>query len=148
MDRAERLRKEYDDYVAAGANVVIIGQGDPGRAALYAKTYELPPVPILCDTEYSVYEAYGLLEAKESQILFDAPEEFQDRDLAAGLGLAQARKELGRPLVDNPYLLPGEFVIDKNGILRLTYRYNYCEDFPDHRVHLTAIREAKTATGA
>ncbi len=143
VDRAKRLQQEYDDYIAAGANIVIIGQGEPTRATHYAEKYNLPPVPILCDPDYHVYEAYGLLEAKESQIFFDAPEQFLDRDFDAGLELAAARRADGRPVVDNPWLLPGEFVVDSKGVLRLTYRYNYCEDFPDHRVHLAALRQAK-----
>lgn len=143
IDRAARLNNEYDDYIRAGANVLIIGQGEPERAAAYSKKYNLPPVPIMCDPDFGVYEAYGLLEGKESQILFDAPDEYLDRNFEAGMGLAKARKEAGRPLVDNSWMLPGEFVIDTNGIVKLAYRYNYCEDFPDHRVLLAAIREAK-----
>jgi peroxiredoxin len=143
IDRAARLQDEYPDYLTAGANVVIIGQGEPERGASYAEKYNLPPVPVLCDPEYKVYEAFGLLEGKESQILFDAPEKFLDRDLEAGEELVKSRKEADRPLVDNSWILPGEFVIDTQGMVRLTYRYNYCEDFPDHRVLLAAIREAR-----
>lgn len=143
MDRAKRLKDEYDAYIGADANIVIIGQGEPERAADYAKKYELPPVAILCDPEYRAYEAYGLVEAKPSQILFDAPEEFLDLNYEAGVKLAEARHEAGRPVVDSSWLLPGEFVIDQSGIVTLAYRYNYCEDFPDHRVHLAAIREAR-----
>ena len=83
------------------------------------------------------------MEGKPSQILFDAPEEFLDRDLEAGMSLVEERQKLGRPLVDNSWMLPGEFVIDRQGVVRLAYRYNYCEDFPDVRVLLTAIREAR-----
>jgi peroxiredoxin len=142
MERARRVQDEYPDYLKAGAQLAIIGQGEAERATAYAKKYELPPIPILCDPEYKVYERYGLLEGKESQILFDAPEPYLDRDLAAGLQLAAERKAAGRPLVDNSWLLPGEFVIDTSGTIRLAYRYNYCEDFPDPRVLLAAIREA------
>lgn len=146
IDRAGMLRKEYETYVEAGANVLIVGQGEPGRAAAYAMKYELPDVPILCDPGLRAYEAYGLVEGKPSQILFDAPEEFLDRDLDAGMKLAEERRNLGRPLVDNTWLLPGEFVIDREGIVRLAYRYNYCEDYPDYRVLTTSIREARMAT--
>jgi hypothetical protein len=48
-------------------------------------------------------------------------------------------------MVNNAWLLPGEFVVDTRGEVRLAYRYNYCEDYPDHRVHLAAIREARMA---
>ena len=148
MDRARRLQDEYDDYVAAGANVVIIGQGEPERAAAYAEKYGLPPVPILCDPEYRVYEVYGLVEGKPSQVLFDASEELLRREYEAGVKLAQARREDDRPLVDNSWLLPGEFVIDQAGVIRLAYRYNYCEDFPDHRVLVAAIKEATADSGS
>jgi peroxiredoxin len=146
IERAAMLTKEYEAYKQAGANVLIIGQGEPERAAAYAEKYDLPELPILCDPEFKSYEAYSLVEGKPSQILFDAPEEFLDRDLDAGMKLAEERRKLGRPLVDNGWLLPGEFVIDTNGIVRLTYRYNYCEDFPDYRVLTAAIREAKIAS--
>jgi len=143
IGRAGMLNKEYDEYVEAGASVIIIGQGEPERAAAYAKKYELPDIPILCDPKFKTYEEYGLVEGKPSQILFDAPEEFLDRNLEAGMKLAEERRRLKRPLVDNSWLLPGEFVVDREGVVRLAYRYNYCEDFPDYRVLTAAIREAK-----
>jgi peroxiredoxin len=142
IDRAARLKKEYDNYVSEGARVAIIGQGEPDRTQAYIGKYDLPPIPFLSDPEFRVYAAYGLLEGKPSQIVFDAPEVFQRRDYGAFEQLAKERREAGRPLVDNPWQLPGEFVVDNSGILRLTYRYNYCEDFPDPRVLVTAIREA------
>jgi peroxiredoxin len=145
IDRAERLKAEYSDYIGSGAKMAIIGQGEPRRAAAYARKYALPPVTILSDPEFETYMAYGLLEGKPSQILFDAPDEYLDLDLNAGMELAEARRKAGRPLVDNSWLLPGEFVVDRFGEVRLTYRYNYCEDFPDHRVLLAAIREAAMA---
>lgn len=45
--------------------------------------------------------------------------------------LAADRRAGGRPLVDSPWQRPGEFVIDTDGVLRLTHRYQYCEDYPD-----------------
>ncbi|MCJ2532042.1 MAG: hypothetical protein LN413_07070 [Candidatus Thermoplasmatota archaeon] len=44
--------------------------------------------------------------------------------------------------MDSPWQRPGEFVVDRGGILRLTYRYQYCEEYPDPRVLVTAIRAA------
>lgn len=142
VDRAGRLKNEFQDYLDANANIVIIGQGEPERSTAYAQKYDLPDVAILSDPSYQVFHAYGLLDGKESQILFDAPEEYLDRSIELGKSFVQSRKAEDRPLVDNPYLLPGEFVIDTAGKVVLAYRYNYCEDYPDHRVHLAAIREA------
>jgi len=141
--RAERLRSEYASYSDAGATVVVIGQAEPARSAAYATKYSLPGL-VLCDPELDAYDAYGLVEGKPSQILFDASDELLNCDYEAGLELAAQRREMGRPFVDNPWLLPAEFVVDRSGQIRLAYRYQYCEDFPNPLVHIAAIKEAKT----
>jgi peroxiredoxin len=145
MDRAKRLNNELADYEKAGVNIVIVGQGEPERSAYYARKYKLENYTILSDTDFEAYFTYGLLEGKESQILFDAPTDLVDRQMESVQAFVSERQIDERPLVDNPWLLPGEFVVDTAGIIRLAYRYNYCEDFPDHRVLLTAIRESHLA---
>jgi len=35
-----------------------------------------------------------------------------------------------------------EYVVGKNGIVRLAYRYQYCEDIPNPLVMIAAIKEA------
>ena len=142
IERSKRLREEYPEYLSLGANVVIVGQGEPERASAYAVRYSLPAVPMLCDTQAVAYEAYGLLEGQPSQILFDASKSLLDRDLQAGLDFMSARRQEGRPLVDSPWLLPGEFVVEVGGRVALAYRYNYCDDYPDARVLQTALRKA------
>lgn len=138
LARAERLRKEHIDYVAAGATVVIVGQGTPERAAAYRATQELEP-SILCDPDYGTYHAYGLRDALVPQVLFDAPREMWGHDRATGEEFQRQRRDQGRPLVDNPWLLPGEFVIDTTGTIRLAHRYQHCEDFPEPLVLLAAL---------
>jgi peroxiredoxin len=140
-DRAARLNAEIDDYRAAGGNVVIIGQGEPERAAHYRNRQNLE-VSILWDQHCATYELYGLLQGSPAQILFDAPDQFLRCDLQSGLDLAASRHGTDRALVDDPWQLPGEFVIDTNGILRFAHRYGWCEDYPDPRVHVAVIREA------
>ncbi len=144
VDRAGRLKKEYKGYQEAGGKVIAIGQGEPERSAAYAAKHELP-CPMLCDPEFKAYRAFGLLEGTPAQILFDSPEALLARDYSAGVKLAEERRAAGRPMVDSPWQLPGEFVIDTKGIIRLAYRYNFCEDWPDHRVLVAALREAGKA---
>ncbi len=143
MERAERLVDELDAYREAGARVAVIGQAEPERSAAYGREHGLDEVTILCDPEFELYEAYGLLEGKPSQIVYDAPDPFLRGDLEAARELAESRRDQGRPLVDNGWLLPGEFVVDPRGTLQLTYRYQYCDNFPDPRVLVAAIREAR-----
>jgi hypothetical protein len=51
-----------------------------------------------------------------------------------------ARREQGRPLVDDPWRAVAEYVIGSDGLVRLCYTYQHCEDFPDPRVLTTAAR--------
>ena len=140
MDRAARLRTELADYRAGGGEVVIIGQGEPERAARYRELQHLD-VPILTDPDRSTYEAFGLLQGTTAQILFDAPDAFLRCEPTAGMELAASRHGTDRALVDDPFQLPGEFVIGSDGIIAFAHRYGWCEDYPDPRVHVAAIRQ-------
>ncbi len=144
VDRAARLSEERGEYAEIGATVAILGQGEPERSAAYAAEHGITET-ILCDPEFNAYEAYGVLEGTLAQIVFDAPEDFLRREESAWQALIEDRREGGRPLVDNPWQLPAEFVIDTHGIVRLAYRYQYCEDFPDPRVLVAAVKEAHWA---
>src|SRR5262249_18271985 len=141
IERARRLQTEYADYRQLGANVVVIGQGEPERSAVYAQNQNLP-CPVLCDPTYRVYEAYDLLEGKPSQIVYDAPDAFLQCDYEAGVKLQQSRRGTLRAVVDNPWQLPGEFVVDRSGVITLAYRYQYCNDWPNRLVLIGAIKEA------
>jgi len=120
---------------------VIVGQGEPSRAARYRERQGID-IPILSDPDRSTYQAYGLLQGSTAQILFDAPDPFLRCDLDAGMGLAASRHATDRALVDDPWQLPGEFVVGTDGVIAYAHRYGWCEDYPDPRVHLAVIRGA------
>jgi hypothetical protein len=71
------------------------------------------------------------------QVLFDAPHEYLAHPLDLGVAFQKGRRDQGRPLVDDPWRAVAEFVIGSNGLVRLAYVYQHCEDFPDPRL-LTA----------
>lgn len=141
IDRAARLRAELEGYRDAGGDVAIVGQGEPLRAARYRTLHTLD-VPILSDPDLSLYQAFGLLHGTPAQVLFDAPDEFLRCELEAGLGMSAARHGTDRASVDDPWQLPGEFVIGTDGVIRLAHRYGWCEDYPDPRIHVAALRDA------
>lgn len=140
-DRARRLQSEYAGYLSLGANVVVIGQAEPERSMAYAQKQGVP-CRVLCDPTGRAYEAYDLLEGQPSQIVFDAPDEVLQRDSEAGLRLQPARHGTDAALVDSPWQLPGEFVVDRSGVIRLAYRCQYCEDWPNPLVLRGAMKEA------
>lgn len=139
VDRAARLESEFADYVGAGLNPVVIGQGEPARAAAYRDQYRVP-CPILCDPEHTAYHAYGLGDFAVEQVLYDAPEDMWGHTTEIGIDFQAARRQMGRPLVDNPWTAPGEFVVDTAGTIRVSYTYQFCENFPDPRIFTTAVK--------
>lgn len=141
LARASRLTTELADYRDAGLDVVVVGQGEPERALAYKQKYSLD-VPVLTDPTLNVYRAYGVGQWQPEQVLFDAPPEFWTHTKEVGEQFLVARRDQGRPLVDDPWRATAEFVISTGGTVRLSYAYQYCEDFPDPRVLTTAGRLA------
>ena len=140
-DRAARLRDEFRSYADAGARVAIVGQGEPARTLAYAAANAIPDeVALFCDPDERAYRAYGILEGGPIEVLFDAPDEYLQCGADAGAGLFEQRRERGMPMVDNPWLLPGEFVVGRDGRLVTTCRFQYCEHWIDARVNVAAIR--------
>lgn len=136
VGRAERLKEDYPRLVEAGAAVAVIGQGEPERAAWYKQKFSVP-CPVLCDSDERLYRAFGLLECSPWLLLGKpkpGPEYFEN--------LIQVHREKGRPVADNPFLLPGEFVVSTQGRLVLAYRYQYCDNYPEVEVLLASIQEA------
>ena len=136
VGRAERLAKEYEQFTKAGVNTVVIGQGEPERAAWYKEKFSIPS-PILLDPDEHVYQAYGLLEVSPWLLLgkpMPKHEYFEN--------LIKVHREKGRPVADNPFLLPGEFVVNTQGRVVFSYRYQYCDNYPDPEVLNSSIQEA------
>jgi hypothetical protein len=141
FERADRLNAEVAHYEAVGLNPVIVGQGEPARADAYRTEHQLA-CTILCDTDHDAYRAYGIDHWNIERVLPDAPPEFWEHPHQAGADFQTQRREQGRPLVDDPWRAVKEFVVGANGLVRLTYSYQYCEDYPDPQLLSTAAQLA------
>lgn len=139
-ERWEKLKEEVAVFEEAGAQVVAVCQGEPERAAAVARRRGYP-FPLLCDPDRGAYRVYGLPEGTSAQILHDFA--WKPGDRATGEKMVTSRHGTERALVDNPWQLPGEFVVTPSGRLTLTHRYQYCEDFPPKTVILGAIQAAR-----
>lgn len=95
---------------------------------------------MLCDPEHRAYRAYGIGQWSVERVLFDAPAEYWAHPQELGASFQSERREEGRPPVDDPWRAVAEFVIGSDGLVRLSYVYQHCEDFPDPRVLTTAAR--------
>jgi peroxiredoxin len=139
MERAERLKEEHRPYLDAGLNVAIVAPGDTERVARYKQRHRIP-VPMFTDPGYTAHRAFGLGHWAVEQVLYDAPDEYCDLDPEIGRRFQDERRAQGRPLVDDPWMQSGEYVVAVDGTIRVAYLYNYCADYPDPRIFTAAGR--------
>ena len=142
IDRIDRLKGEYQDYLDSGLEVVVVAPGEIERVIAYKEKYSLPAT-VLADTEYATHMAFGLSHWSKEQVFYDAPDEFCTLDQEIGRSFQADRRAIDQYMVDDPWMQSAEFVVDANGVIRVAYFYNYCEDFPDSRLFTTAARLAR-----
>lgn len=142
-ERARRLLDELDAYRESGLEVVVVAPGEPERVDAYAKRNGLNVITF-ADPDYRSHRAFGLGHWSVEQVLYDAPAEYCDLSLESGKAMQEDRRAKGYNLVDDPWMQSGEFVVDRNGVVRVAYLYNYCEDYPDPAVFVTAGRLASS----
>jgi len=141
--RARQLEHDWSTYAAAGLRPVIIAQGEPERAAAYRAEHGIR-CTILCDPDHVAYRAYGVGHWSVERILADAPPEFWEHPAALGADFQRERRASGRPLVDDPWRAVKEVVVGPDGVIRLAYDPQFCEDLPNLRVLVAAARLAAT----
>ena len=139
LERAQRLVDEHQGYLDAGLNVAIVAPGEVERVAAYKERYQIP-VAMFSDLGYRAHKAFGLGHWSVEQALYDAPDEYCDLEETTGQRFQEDRRSQGRPLVDDPWMESGEFVVARDGVIRVAYLYNYCADYPDPRIFTTAAR--------
>lgn len=142
LDRIKHLKTEYSGFLEAGLNAVVVAPGEIERVVAYKDRYGLP-APVLADPEYETHKAFGLSHWSKEQVLYDAPDEYCSISEDVGREFQETRRQVERPLVDDPWMQSAEFVVGQDGVVRVAYFYNYCEDFPDPRVFTTAARLAR-----
>lgn len=136
-ERWGQLQEDLPKIAEAGAQTVAVGMGEPERTRLFVEARKIA-VPVLCDPERRAYELYGVIEGTVPTVLHDY--QWRPGDEETGRDLMDSRRDTDLRLVDNPWILPAEFVIDRGGVIRHAHRYQYCEDFPPVTVLAGAVR--------
>lgn len=127
------LRDDRERFVEAGAALVLIGQGSVDEATAFAERKRLP-FPCLVDPTRTAYRAYGLSAGRPGQVFGPA---------VAGpfLRVNIHRETRQRGLHGGSFMqMPGTFVVDRGGLLRLCHRNRTVADSPSNLVLLEMIR--------
>ena len=135
-EQATQLRRDYDRFGAAGLHLVAVGQGTPEEGARFQRRLKLP-YPILVDTDRAAYAAYGLREGTAGEMSGPAVGIAFFRSLLRGHLPGSWRVGAGGSVMQ----LHGEFLIDREGILRYAVRPTRPSDIPTTDNLLAAARE-------
>jgi peroxiredoxin len=106
------LRDRYDQIKALTAEVVVVSFGNKFWVKVWLEQTQAP-FPLLLDPERAAYRAYGLAESKRRawglrNLLYYARARWQGRAIPPSTG-----EDTGQ--------LGGDFIIDRQGILRLVH---------------------------
>jgi peroxiredoxin len=128
-----QLRDARARFDAVGAGIVLIGQGSPQEAASFSARLD-QPFECLVDPDRSAYRAYGLVRATPSQIV-------RPQMALPFLRANLHRETVQRGLHGGRFLqMPGTFVIDTGGVVRMAHRNRHIADNPTPN-HLLEVLE-------
>jgi len=115
-----RLENHRDELAAAGLQVINIAMGEPKHIKRYCGNLA-PNLDCLGRTDDQIYRAYGLREGQLNEL--------------ANINVAKSamgeflRGNIGGVPSGNMRMMPGTFIIDRDGSIAYTY---YSEDIADH----------------
>jgi peroxiredoxin len=122
--RLDALANDSERVLGLGAGIVLVSQAEPERSAAFAEHRGIG-FQMLCDPHRAAYRAYGLGDGSLDQIVY------REMNVAEGLEMADRFRAQGRYLVDSPWQLAGEFIVEPGGLVKFAHRYAHCNDFPD-----------------
>ena len=137
-----QLRDDSGRFQEAGAGIVLIGQGSPSDAVAFTRRMD-QPFECLVDPDRSAYRAYGLARARPAQVV-------GPRVALPFLRANLHRETLQRGLQGGKFMqMPGTFVVDTDGLVRMAHRNRHVADTPPNQRILdvlAALRQRRTAS--
>jgi peroxiredoxin len=126
------LREDERRFLEAGANVVLIGHGDRQAAEEFRKG-KLLSFTFLRDPDRAAYRAYGLARGSLMQVFGPST--------ALPFLTANLRSETRQRGLKGGDLMqmPGTFVVDGDGVVRLAHRNRHVADSPRNQDILEAL---------
>jgi hypothetical protein len=130
-----QLHRDRDKFAAAGAKLVLIGQGTPAQAADFKRKQRIE-LPLLVDPDRRTYKAAGAKKATFSELLGPT---VVLKGIKRGL---KNRLQQGRT-IGHPAQLGGVLVVSQDG--RVTWAH-LADDASDNPPNETVLEAAGRAT--
>lgn len=116
------------ELTQAGLKILIVSFGEERGAENWLKETQCP-FDMVLDSERNIYKAFGL-ERSVSRVWSIACMVYYTEQLLLGRDLPKPMENVH----DDPQQMGGDFILDKQGVLKMVYRSKYSSDRPtvDH----------------
>lgn len=141
------LRRDEPRFREAGGTIGLVGHGHPHEAKAFVEGKRLP-FPLVLDPDRSAYRAYGLVQGRAVQVL-------GPKVVLPWLRAEVSAETRQRGLKGGSFFqMPGTFVVDGAGVVRLTgglvrlaYLSRHVADAPSNELLLRLVTELAGASG-
>ena len=130
-----QLHRDREEFDAAGARLVLIGQGTPAHAEHFRDQFDLDGLEILVDPDRAAYEAAGAKIASLSDL-------FGPRSVISGIKRAASERMVQGPTKGSNTQLGGVLVVAPGGDVAWSHLAVDASDNPPNEDVLKAVREA------
>jgi peroxiredoxin len=133
-----QLHRDREDFAAAGARLVIVGQGTPKHAAHFRDQFDLDGLELLVDPDRAAYRAAGTKIGSITELL-------GPRSVLKGIKAAATERMVQGMTQGNAAQLGGVLVIAPGGEVTWTHLAEDAADNPPNDEVLAAVKEASAA---
>jgi hypothetical protein len=131
-DHAVQLHRAREEFEAAGAKVVLIGQASPRQAAAFRRKTKID-LRVLADEERRTYKAFGLKRANLAQLV-------GPRSVLAGIKHGARSGQVQGRIIGDAAQLGGALVVGPDGEVLFEQRSKNAGDTIEPEDLLAAVR--------
>jgi hypothetical protein len=133
-----QLHRDREKFEAAGAALVVVGQGTPRHAEHFREQYDLDGLELLVDPDREAYKRAGTKVATVTELL-------GPRSFAAGVKRAATERVMQGPVKGHPAQLGGVLVVAPGGAVTWSHLAENAGDNPPNEDVLAAVEGARAA---
>lgn len=133
-----QLHRDREKFDAAGAALVVVGQGTPRHAQHFREQFDLDGLELLVDPDREAYKAAGAKVATMTELL-------GPRSVASGLKRAATERVAQGAVQGHPAQLGGVLVVAPGGEVAWSHLAENAGDNPPNDRVLAAVKEAGAA---
>jgi hypothetical protein len=131
-----QLHRDREKFDAAGASLVIVGQGTPKHAAHFRDQFELDGLELLVDPDREAYKLAGTKVGTVSELL-------GPRSVMSGIKRAATERVMQGPTQGHPAQLGGVLVVAEGGAVAWSHIADNAADSPPNEDVLAAVKDAQ-----